>query len=366
VFSDTVFNAATDVPNGSLEISQVGGLTAVLGSFKNVSDSDTADTVLRNSIEALETVVEALPPSQILVNGTFLDQARFSISNAIPQLNLSSSIWEWLVQPRWSDLQRDPMRVHHARAGHLPLDPASDCLCYLPMLGSPADLSLADLHLVQVDTSAPQGEEYGVYEDVPSTVTTRGFPLTNHVYLFPNRSVPSIPLSSSGIGWPADASSSFLLEWQIFVPADCSTGVILSSDANLNESSENIIFVNLDSVTSELQLRWDDKKGTNNFNRILISNVVSPDQDYSVAIQKSPNADVVRVYLNGRLEITETIGTPLSTIDVVRFQAFRTGTPVIREFNARSSPVYPEIPFGPGGVRYSTGNPTLRWNSYML
>jgi len=73
----------------------------VLGSFKNATDSDTADTVLRNDITALETAVEAIPVSQILVNGSFLDQARFSISNALPQLNLGSGIWEWLVQPRW-------------------------------------------------------------------------------------------------------------------------------------------------------------------------------------------------------------------------------------------------------------------------
>ena len=87
---------------------------------------------------------------------------------------------------------------------------------------------------------------------------------------------------------------------------------------------------------------------------------------YSVAVQKSAGADVVRVYLNGELQIVETVGAPLATIDSVRFQAFRTGIPVIRECSARSNPVLPEIPFGPGGVNYDIGDPHLRWNSYML
>jgi len=55
LFTDTVFNAATDVPNGSLDINQVGGLTAVLNTFKNATDSDTADTTLQNNIDTLET-----------------------------------------------------------------------------------------------------------------------------------------------------------------------------------------------------------------------------------------------------------------------------------------------------------------------
>ena len=85
-----------------------------------------------------------------------------------------------------------------------------------------------------------------------------------------------------------------------------------------------------------------------------------------MAVQKSAGADVVRVYLNSELQIVETVGAPLATIDSVRFQAFRTGTPMLREFSARSNPVLPEIPFGPGGVNYDIGAHHLCWNSYML
>jgi hypothetical protein len=179
--------------------------------------------------------------------------------------------------------------------------------------------------------------------------------------------VPGSQVSGSGIGWPADSASSFLLEWQVFVPADCSTGINLSSDADATETPpEDIIFINLDSATAELQVRWDDKTGGDNFNRIIVPNVVSANQVYSVAVQKSSGADVVRVYLNGELKVTETVGAPLTTIDIIRFQAFRTGTPMIREFSVRTNTVLPEIPYGPGGVSYDIGDPHLRWNSYML
>jgi len=140
LFTDTVFNRNTDIPNGSLEIIQVAQLTAALSTFKSASDSDTADTVLQNNINALEETVEAIPTSQLLVNGSFFNQARFSIANSIQQLNLGLGLWEWLVQPTWSDVQRDNARIRHAKMGHLPLDPASDCLVYLPFAGSTLDM----------------------------------------------------------------------------------------------------------------------------------------------------------------------------------------------------------------------------------
>ena len=76
-------------------------------------------------------------------------------------------------------------------------------------------------------------------------------------------------------------------------------------------------------------------------------------------MQKSSGADVVRAYLNGVLIITETIGSPLPTIDQVRLRTVE-GAPVIRELSARTNAVLPEIPFGPGGVRFDIGDPALR------
>jgi hypothetical protein len=366
LFTDTVFNRNADIPNGSLEIIQVGGLTAALNTFKNASDSDTLDAVLQNNIDALEETVDAIPTSQLLVNGSFLNQAQFSITNSIQQLNVGLGLWEWLVQPSWSDVQRDPERLRLARTGDLPLTPAVDSLCYFPMITGHSDLSPANLHLVQSDASATQGE-WGVYEHVPPTLMKQGLPLAaEHWYLFPNRSVPNVQVSTRGVGWPVDSSASLLMEWQVWVPADCSTGILLSSDADVAESPpERILFINLDSATGELQFRWDDKTG-NTYNRITEPNLIFANRVYSVAMQKSAGADVVRVYLDGQLRIVETVGAPLTTVDSVRIQAYRTGLPVLREFNVRSSPVLPEIPFGPGGVRYDIGDPQLRWNSYML
>jgi len=173
LFTDTVFNVATDVPNGSLEIIQVAQLTAALNTFKSASDSDTADTVLQNNIDALEETVDAIPTSRMLVNGAFLDQARFSIVNSIQQLNVGLGLWEWLVQPSWSDVQRDANRLRQAKMGHLPLDPASDCLVYLPFAGSILDMGPSTLHLV-TPTSATQGT-WGVYDYVPPKVDSCGW-----------------------------------------------------------------------------------------------------------------------------------------------------------------------------------------------
>jgi hypothetical protein len=90
------------------------------------------------------------------------------------------------------------------------------------------------------------------------------------------------------------------------------------------------------------------------------------DQWYAVSVQKSASSDIVRVYLNGSLRITETVGDPLPTLDQLRFRTSGTGIPIIREISARTNTVLPEIPFGPGGVHFGIGDPQLRWNSYML
>jgi hypothetical protein len=92
VFTDTVYSPS-DVTDGSLEISHVAQLTAVLQSMQSPQDSDTADTILRNSITTLEGRVDSMPTSQILVNGTWLDQIRCAISNGIPQLNVVIGLW---------------------------------------------------------------------------------------------------------------------------------------------------------------------------------------------------------------------------------------------------------------------------------
>ena len=110
-------------------------LTAVLQSMQSSVDSDTADALLQTAINTLEGRVDSIPPSQIPVNGGWIDQSRFSVSNGTPRLNLSLGMWEWLVQRRFSDLQQDAARVRHAQAGHFSVEPNADCLCYFPFIG---------------------------------------------------------------------------------------------------------------------------------------------------------------------------------------------------------------------------------------
>ena len=70
--------------DGSLETSHVAQLNTALQSMKSAADSDTADALPQTALDTLEGRVDSIPPSQILVNGTWLDQHRFAISNAIP------------------------------------------------------------------------------------------------------------------------------------------------------------------------------------------------------------------------------------------------------------------------------------------
>jgi hypothetical protein len=367
LFTDSVFNPATDVPSGSLEISQIGGLTAVLGSFKNASDSDIADTVLRNDITALETVVEALPPSQILVNGSFLDQARFSISNALPQLNVSAGLWEWLVQPRWSDLQRDPMRLRHARAGCLPLDPASDCLVYLPFAGSIMDLGPSIYKLCAQTSSAGT---WGVYDYIPPKCDSCGWLAQTDGYIHPNRDLPITQVNSRGIGWGNATSDSWLVECQMWLPPDCIFYVVLSDDADAADSAPDTLNLMYASTRNgKMGFTWDDRSGVSgHYNQPTVSNAITANRWFHLAMQKNSGASTVRVYLDGVLRITENVAYPMTNIDVLRIDPHGAGVPFIREMSVRSQAVYPTVPFTPGPVSFASaiGDSQLRWNSYML
>jgi hypothetical protein len=365
LFTDSVFNPATDVPNGSLEISQIGGLTAVLGSFKNASDSDIADTVLRNDLTSLETVVEALPPSQILVNGTFLDQARFSVVNAIPQLNVALGMWDWLVRPLWSDLQRDQMRLRHARAGTLALDPSPDCLLYMPCITSTKDLGPGGLHLLhQVDDSG----DFGVFAHIPPTLMSDGYTLTApHKYLLPGRNIPADPLTSAGAGWGSSSTDSWLLEYQLYMPADSFFQILITSDADVSyDAPDRLLFLTVNGAAGTLAVRWDDRTSSGNSGAVINAVDISlPVSWHTFAFQKSAGSNRVYAYHNGVLALSEDITSPLSRLDHFRFSSLN--SPVLRELSLRTTCVLPEIPFTSASpVQYSIGDPHLRFNSYQL
>jgi hypothetical protein len=363
LFSDAIFNAATDVPNGSLEIAQSGGLTAVLGTFKNAADSDTADATLRTSINALADVVEALPASQILVNGTFLDQSRFSIAHATPVLNLGLSIWEWVVQPRWSDLQRDPVRVRHAAAGHLPMDASPASYCYFPRISGDEDMGPSGLHWV-VPTSAGQTTEYGTYKLAEITPAMLGY--NNGYRLFANANVPLSQPSSKGIGWPSASSDEWCIEFQIkLLDSNSSATLMWTPDGDIDsETPDRLTRVNL--TPTSMLARTDDRAGGGESDTLEVD--VGTSRWQHVAVQKPSGGHSVYYYLNGVL--VSTLNYPSNapqTIDSLSF--YGEGGALWREFSVRASCPYPITPFTPSSpVSFASllGLGQVRFNSYML
>lgn len=97
-------------------------------------------------------------------------------------------------------------RLMHARAGTLPLQPTSDCLCYFPLNSDRLDLGPAGLNWVLQDTSVTPGT-YATYT-YPSILNNNWRSGWDHGPLgyweFPNRNVPVTQITSSGIGGRAE------------------------------------------------------------------------------------------------------------------------------------------------------------------
>jgi len=262
-----------------------------------------ADTLLRNSITTLRGRVDSIPPSQVLVSGVWLAQNRFTVSNGVPQLNVGLGVREWLVRPLWSDIQRDPTRILHARMGHLPLEPSDDCLCYFPLAGGKTDTGPSGLHIVQ-RTADDQGT-WGVYEHVPPIATVDGLSRDACCYIFPNRDVPNTQVTSKEIGW--DATDSWLLEFQVWLPTGCRVKITYSADADADASPpDDFLFIDVNAETGDLKLYWDDRTGTSGHaNLSTVSNVISANRWHHVAMQKNTGSDDVRVYLDGVLIVTQ-------------------------------------------------------------
>jgi len=76
--------------NGSLNIGVIGGLNAALGSFQpQITSRDLSVAMtsgLQVALNTLATDIAAVPPSQIRVNGNWVDQSQFSLSNGVPEL----------------------------------------------------------------------------------------------------------------------------------------------------------------------------------------------------------------------------------------------------------------------------------------
>ena len=181
--------------------------------------------------------------------------------------------------------------------------------------------------------------------------------------MFPGLAVPSSQPSSRGGGWGSAAADTWLLDYQIFIPEDSYRQVLCTSDADASfEHPDHILSINVDARDGKIGFGWDDRQTGGETN--TAADVITANRWHTIAAQKSAASDIVRVYVNGVLVLTETVGAPLPTLDMFRILP-KYGVPILREFSVRTNTVLPEIPFGPGGVNYDVGDPHLRFNSYM-
>jgi hypothetical protein len=315
---------------------------------------------LQVALNTLSTDVAAIPTTQIRVGSNWVDQSQFSISNALPQLDIGLGIWNWLVRPLFSDIQRDANRLLHAKRGSWPLEVGSDCLCYFPLAGSKSDFGPSALNLVKT-TDNTQGT-WGDYTHIWPNAAD-GLALTEHTHLFPNRTVPDTQVSSKQIGW--DATQSWLLETQIWLPVGSNLQVVATADADVDISAPDLFYILTLYDTGNMVFRWDNRLGESG--NSTVTNLIIPERWHLIAMQKNLDDDNLRIYVDGDLVLTVDVPYPLSNFDEIKF-GIGAGIPRIREFSVRSSSPLPTVPFSPGRVSYKAliGNTQQRFNSYML
>jgi len=270
--------------------------------------------------------------------------------------------WLFRATPLWSQVRNDPMRMRHARAGTLPLDPPSDSLMYMPCITSAKDIGPGNLHLVHlIDDS----NDYGSYAHIPPGSMSDGYIFTApHKYLLPGRNIPTDPLTSTGDGWGSSSTDSWLLEFQLYMPTDSFFQILITSDADVSyDAPDRLLFFTVDARNGELEVRWDNRTGSGAVTNS--ADVILPDRWHTVAFQKSAGSNRVYAYHNGLLALSENITSPLSHLDHFRISSLN--LPVLREFSVRSNCVLPEVPFTSASpVQYNIGDSQMRWNSYML
>jgi len=210
--------------------------------------------------------------------------------------------------------------------------------------------------------------DYGVYAHIPPSIMSDGYTLsTPHKYLLPGRSVPTDPLTSTGAGWGSSSSDSWLLEYQLYMPADSFFQILITSDADVSyDAPDRLLFLSVDAAAGTLAVRWDDRTSSGDSGAVTNSvDVELPVGWHTFAFQKSAGSNRVYAYHNGLLALSEDITSPLSHLDHFRFSSLN--SPVLREFSVRTNCILPEVPFTSASpVQYAIGDPHLRWNSYML
>ena len=175
-------------------------------------------------------------------------------------------------------------------------------------------------------------------------------------------------MTSKETGW--DATDSWLLEFQVWLPTGCRVKVNCSSGADTDDRPpDNFLYVDVNAGTRDLGPYWDDRTGTSGHpNLTTVSNVNSANRWHHVAMQKNTGIDDVRVYLDGLLSVTDSVAYPVTNFDSITIIILDPVASIIREFNVRTFAVYPITPYTPGPVTFAAAisDTQRRWNSYVL
>jgi len=177
---------------------------------------------------------------------------------------------------------------------------------------------------------------------MPPKVDSCGWLAQADGYIFPNRDVPTTQVTSKGIGWGNATSDSWLVECQMWLPPDCSFNIVMSADADADANvPDNLNFMYASTQNGKMGFTWDDRSGTSgHYNQPTISNAITANRWFHLAMQKNSGASTVRVYLDGVLRITENVTYPMSNIDLVKL----TKVQVCRSFGSLVSAPQLSIP----------------------
>ena len=377
VFTDTVYTHPSSHPISFItglqtELDSKATTSALTSGLAGKQDTLTTASIPQSYVVDLVADLAALQP-QIYVNGSFVDQSKFSIENASLVLNLTLGIWQWKVEPTFSQIQVDAARLTQARIGALPLNPGTDCLAYFPMVTSRDDMGSGGLHWVITDISAVQGT-WGVYKHAPANEDRyaagwlKGTSSTSSYFIFPNRDVPNTQVTSRGIGWPSGNDDVWLIEYQVSLTSANSQLQFIwfnDADTDVNPADSIYCYLTLSAPAGTIKLFWDNRQGALGWMEVPVTIKIGEFQH--VAMQKSSGSSDIRVYIDGDLKFTQAVPTMPPVIDKIVIH--KLDALIVREFNARSYDPYPAVPFTPGNpVSFASAidDTQRRWNSYML
>jgi len=226
------------------------------------------------------------------------------------------------------------------------------------------------LNLVQEVPGATHGM-WGKYQLAALSGSHHGLQIgSDHISLFPNRTVPEPNPSSRNIGWASGIDDAWLIEFQMYLPPDTVVVLRWNSDADYHfpadEPHDNYEDVMLSTTAGTLTSRYSDQHASG------AGSATSADELFAnrwthIAAQKNAGAHLYRVYQDGKMVISQTPSTAPDNLDIFTFNSSGP-LAIVREFVVRSSAPYPIIPFTPGVVSFASaiGNTQSRWNSFML